>query len=302
MGISVVLCTYNNDDRLQVTLESLCQLNRPEGVEWELIAVDNNSTDRTEEVIRAFEGRLPIDYVYESEQGKSRALNTGVGVAQGELIVFTDDDVEPTPGWLGAYWEAYQKRPEGYYFGGPIDCEYEGDSPDDDLLQAAPPSVSGMDYGSEPHEEDLFIGPNWACPAKHLRRAGPFDVELGPNPNTEGDTAAEETDMMVRLREQGVKGWYEPGAKISLFVPASKCTLEHVVSRNIANVDAVYPLEEVYEIFGVPVGMYRQALLRGAMWIVKKGLGRKWKTDYGSWRVWCECIRVYHRKYSGRHS
>ena len=153
MDISVILCTHNSDNRLRTTLESFCQLNRPEGVEWELVAVDNNSTDRTEKVIRTFEGRLPIDYVYEPEQGKSRALNTGVDVAQGELIVFTDDDVKPTPDWLGAYWEAYQKRPEGYYFGGPIDCEYEGDSPDDDLLQAAPPSVSGMDYGSEPHEE-----------------------------------------------------------------------------------------------------------------------------------------------------
>jgi Glycosyl transferase family 2. len=223
-------------------------------------------------------------------------------VAQGELIVFTDDDVKPNPDWLVAYWEAYQRRPEGYYFGGPIECEYEGDPPDDDLMQAAVPSVSGMDYGSVPHEEDLFIGPNWACPAQHLRQVGTFDVELGPNPNTEGDTAAEETDMMSRLRDKGVKGWYEPRAKISLYVSESKCTLEHNISRNIANVDSVYPLENVSALFGMPTGLYAQALYRGAMWVVKRSIGKKWKRDYTSWRVWCECIRIYHGKYSRRRS
>ncbi|MCS3700197.1 hypothetical protein GGQ20_001506 [Salinibacter ruber] len=302
MEISVVLCTYNNEDRLQITLESLYNLNTPEGAEWELIAVDNNSTDNTEDVIRAFEGRLPLTYVYEPQQGKSRALNTGIEVAQGELIVFTDDDVKPNPDWLVAYWEAYQKRPEGYYFGGPIECEYEGAPPDDDLMRAAVPSVSGMDYGSVAHEEDLFIGPNWACPTQHLNQVGAFDVELGPNPNTEGDTAAEETDMMSRLREEGVKGWYDPEAKITLHVPESKCTLEHNVSRNIANVDSVYPIDDVSTVFGIPVGLYAQALYRGAMWMVKRSTGKKWKRDYTSWRVWRECIRVYHRRHSRGHS
>jgi glycosyltransferase involved in cell wall biosynthesis len=279
-------------------LKSFCQLNQSDSIEWELVAVDNNSTDDTENIIRSFEGRLPINYVYEADQGKSRALNTGVELACGELIVFTDDDVTPNPEWLAAYWEAYRRRPKGYYFGGPIEAEYEGDSPDDDLLQAAMPSVSGLDYGPEAHEEDLFIGPNWACPARYLDQVGPFDEELGPNPNAEEASAAEETDMMSRLRENGIEGWYEPGAKIGLHVPESKCTLEHVVSRNIANVDSVYPLEDVSAVFGLPVGLYKEALRRWVMWVLKRGIGRKWKRDYTSWRVWRECICVYRRKYS----
>jgi glycosyltransferase involved in cell wall biosynthesis len=302
MDISVVLCTHNNAERLRVTLNSFCRLNRPEGFEWELVAVNNNSTDGTEEVIKSFVDRLPINYVYEPEQGLSRARNTGLDVAEGELIVFTDDDVKPNPDWLTAYWEAYQERTEGYYFGGPIESEFEGEPPDQDLQRAAMLSVTGLDYGPEPKElpsEEIFIGPNWACPIKHLRQVGEFDESLGLNAaDGEEVSVGEESDLMSRLDKEGIRGWYVSRAKIKHFVPVEKCTLEHITSRKVGEVNAEFQPEdeEIYTLFGVPVGLYKQAIVSLIDWITRRARGKKWKSEYVTWRVWLRRIAVYHKE------
>jgi len=301
MDVSIVLCTYNNAERLLITLRSLCQLNQPEGVEWELVAVNNNSTDDTEQLIESFSGRLPITYVYEPEQGKSCALNTGVDVAQGELIVFTDDDVKPNPDWLISYWAAYQDRPEGYYFGGPVESEFEGEPPDEDLLRVAMPSVAGLDHGSKPNSlpsHKIFIGANWACPSRYLRQVGGFDESLGLNASDEEVSVGEETDLMTRLEEEGIRRWYEPQAKIKHFVPKEKCTLDHIVSRRLAGVGAEssQEKEEVYSLLGVPVGLYRQAIASAVKWRTKKMLGREWKEEYLNWRMWLKRAAAFRRE------
>lgn len=298
MDISVVLCTYNNCERLRVTLNSLCQLNVRSGVDWELVTVNNNSTDDTERVIKSLSDRLPITYVHESKQGLSRALNAGVDAARGELIVFTDDDVKPGPDWLTAYWEAYQKRPEEWYFGGPIESEYEGEPPDEDLSRVAPHSVSGFDYGPEACElpsQGYFVGANWACPSEHLQQVGPFDERLGLN--AEGGVG-EETDLMSRLEAQGIQGWYVPRAKIQHYVPASKATLEHVLSRKTAPVTNAYAGDSSLPktVFGLPLGLYKEAALHGIDWVLRWATGQMWKAEYGSWRVWVERIKAYHRR------
>jgi len=296
MDISVVLCTYNNAGRLRVTLQSFCRLNQPEKLDWELVTVNNNSTDNTETVIKSFDDRLPIRYVYEPEQGLSCARNAGLDVAEGELIVFTDDDVKPNPDWLAAYWEAYREHPEGYYFGGPIESEYEGEPPDEDLLRAAMPSVAGLNHGSEPHAEGFFVGANWACPMDHIKQVGTFDSNLGLNANGEGVSVGEEGDMMVRLQSQGIEGWYIPQASIRHFVPKSKATLEHIVARNRAGLKDLYSSgsEKPTTLFGMPLGLYKKATGCLVEWVLRKALGRPWKSEYVKWRSWSERVKVYH--------
>ena len=298
MDLSVILCTYNNADRLRITLNAFCRLNRPEDVEWELVAVNNNSTDGTEQVVQSFTDRLPITYVYEPKQGHNRARNAGLDAAEGDLIVFTDDDVRPSPDWLIAYWDAYQERPEGYYFGGPIESDFEGEPPDDDLLDVAMPSVSGLDYGSEPSEEDFFIGPNWACPSKYLQKVGPFNEEVGLNPHDEQPSVGGETELMRNLRENGKRGWYVPEAKISHFVPQEKCTLDHVVSRLVGGTGGDIHFESSYPttVLGVPVGMYKAAAEHLFLWKVRKVMGMKWKAKYLGWKIWKNRIEKYYSK------
>ncbi len=287
MNISVILCTYNNSDRLSITLGEFHRLRQPENLEWELIVVNNNSTDDTEEVIKSFSGRLPITYVYEPKQGLSRARNAGLDAAEGQLIVFTDDDVKPVPGWLAAYWKAYQERPEGYYFGGPVESDYEDGPPDDGLMDLAPPSVRGIEWGSEAGEltNGSFIGANWACPKKYIDKSKAFKAKLGLG---SGQGAGEETDLMIRLRKKGLKPWYIPSARIDHFVPSKKCTYEHIGNRMEDVAYSSYFQEDppsVVVMFGIPIGILKEMLVSFAKYIVginKKRSYIKWRAMNGS--------------------
>src|SRR5690242_5620823 len=102
MNISVILCTFNRYSHLDIALNSIAASDVPENVEWEILVVDNNSTDRTREVVYNLMNRFPerIRYFFEPHPGKSYALNTGIRQAAGEILVFTDDDVIVEPAWL----------------------------------------------------------------------------------------------------------------------------------------------------------------------------------------------------------
>src|SRR4051812_41821624 len=90
---SVVIATYNRAADLRETLASLAAL-RPDGP-WEAIVVDNNSTDGTRALVEELAPGFPapLRYAFESTQGRSAALNTGIAQARGEIVVTTDDDV-----------------------------------------------------------------------------------------------------------------------------------------------------------------------------------------------------------------
>src|ERR1041385_9504474 len=104
VSASVILCTHNRAGSLKRALASLSELEVPAGLEWELVVVDNNSTDDTRAVVElaAGQARLPCRYLLEPRPGKSFALNAGIAQALGKVLVFTDDDVTFDRGWLGA--------------------------------------------------------------------------------------------------------------------------------------------------------------------------------------------------------
>src|SRR5689334_25368647 len=95
MQISVILCTYNRCQTLAKVLDGLASQMLPESVEWEVLVVDNNSSDRTPDVVGDSCQRHPgrFRYLFEARQGLSRARNKGIGQARGEILAFIDDDV-----------------------------------------------------------------------------------------------------------------------------------------------------------------------------------------------------------------
>jgi glycosyltransferase involved in cell wall biosynthesis len=111
-AVSVIICTYNRAPSLRATLRSLADTRgRPE-ISWEVIVVDNNSSDDTRTAVEEFAGTsgLSVRYLFEGRQGKSFALNTGIVAARGEVLAFTDDDVEVASGWVTGIWEGFQKH------------------------------------------------------------------------------------------------------------------------------------------------------------------------------------------------
>src|SRR5262245_4310329 len=100
MKFSVVVPTYNRAADLRDTLASLAR--QATSSRWEAIVVDNNSTDDTRSVVESAVATFPapLRYVFEREQGRSAAMNTGIRAASGDIIVTTDDDVRIGEDWL----------------------------------------------------------------------------------------------------------------------------------------------------------------------------------------------------------
>ena len=98
---SVIVCTYNRSASLKRTLQSLQAQAVGDGVDWEVLIVDNNSKDDTRSVVEDFGATFSrVRYCYEPTQGLSFARNHGIAQARGNILLFTDDDVTPEPDWL----------------------------------------------------------------------------------------------------------------------------------------------------------------------------------------------------------
>ncbi|MCC5829841.1 MAG: glycosyltransferase family 2 protein [Phycisphaeraceae bacterium] len=117
---SVLIPTWNRADILARTLEGLEALRLPEGDELEVLVCDNNSNDRTRQVVEECADRLPVRYLHEPRQGKGYALVQLIAEARGNWLLFLDDDVLVDPGLLAAYRRGMARYPEAKLFGGPI--------------------------------------------------------------------------------------------------------------------------------------------------------------------------------------
>jgi len=106
MKLSVVLACYNGENTLADQFEGLVDQQWSEP--WELVFVDNGSTDNSRGVAEQYQGRLPSMKIVDAseQQGKSFALNKGIQVAEGESIAFVDADDQVAPGWLPAIGNA----------------------------------------------------------------------------------------------------------------------------------------------------------------------------------------------------
>jgi glycosyltransferase involved in cell wall biosynthesis len=231
MDLSVIISTWNNSSRLAITLDALLNCQIPEGLNWEVVVVNNNCNDKTDAVISKFISRLPISYVKEPRQGLSLAKNKGLKEAKGKFVLFTDDDVKPCAQWIKIYWQAYKTHPRQTFFGGPVESDFEA-SPNPELLKVAPYSVKGFNIGKKMRflDDKNFISANWGCEADILKELGGFDTRKGLNASSKLVTG-EEVDLMKRLKRLGWKALYLPDASLKHFVPASKCSLVHIASR-----------------------------------------------------------------------
>lgn len=224
---SVILCTYNRAQLLRAALRSLAAMDIPAGLEWEVLIVDNNSSDNTREVAAEFSTRHSrFRYLLEQQQGKSYALNTGIRVARGEILAFADDDARVEVSWLRNLIACFQK--EKYAgCGGRILLEWESERP-----RWLPPGryalapFASFDLGDRagPLWEPPF-GANMAFRREMFETYGGFREDLGPRPGSE--IRSEDTEFGHRLLTAGETLWYEPSAVVYHPVPTVRLRKEY---------------------------------------------------------------------------
>lgn len=211
--ISVAICTYNRADELALCLASIVNVGDSLHKDDEIIIVDNNSSDNTNQVVKEWSKKLPLKYIFEPVQGLSVARNTALKAYSKSVIFFVDDDVSITRGSLDAYRKAIHDFPDTGFFGGKILVDWQGHKPKW-LHSEAMALISGLichyDRDIEEQEYDtsslLPYGANFMLTRKLTDLNGSFDSSLGVNGKEIG--RGEETEYLMRALNQGFSGRY----------------------------------------------------------------------------------------------
>ena len=265
MDVSIILPSYNGAETLPRTLAALDRVVAPPGG-MEIILVDNNSTDDTACLMHGFaEGRV-VQVLSEPRQGKSHALNTALDVAQGALIVFTDDDTLADADWVMAYVRAAEAHPDISVFAGQIRPAFMETAPAwlarlTRMGQSCACTPTNMTAGSVPAY--FAKGPNMMVRGDIARsfRFGADTQNYGDGQRARGN---EDTDFAMRTSGSG-RGtvWYVPEATVRHIVRPDEMTLRAVIQRYI-RIGMGQPQIQPYTRIGVAASILRSAALIAA--------------------------------------
>ncbi len=228
MTLTIVITTYNRISLLRRLLDSLMDQTIA-SEEFEIIVVDNNSTDGTVEWIKKsklFEARK-MQFVQEKTQGVSIARNSGLKLASGEYISFLDDDVTVRNNWMAAVFQIINKhKPD--FFGGVVHPSYEEQPPkwfDDkfEIREHYPESGWLPAY--------TYLSINYVARRACLNKIGGFNIDIGPKGAK--FQYGEDSDLIARLYQKGYLAYYNREMIVDHFVPKRKMTLSYVLNRKI---------------------------------------------------------------------
>lgn len=268
--ISVIIATYNGANTIARTLEAITGITPPPGG-YEVIMVDNGSSDDTSARAEAFRDRLPLTCLHETRRGKSHALNTGIEAAQGDFLVFADDDILPEPDWLCAYAQVAADQPGQGFFAGQVRHHWDITPPHWlERLGAAGLSYAGTPEG-RPEGPVSYLaakGPNMAARRAAMKEVR-FRTEEGINyMGTGTGTGGVDTWFARDISEDGTI-WYAPQACVRHIVRDHQIGLRPVFRRYVRIGLTSYYVEPDMDalfarrVLGLPVTMLGR-LARGA--------------------------------------
>jgi glycosyltransferase involved in cell wall biosynthesis len=245
--LTVLLATRNRGVILGSVLESLCQVRAPMSG-WKLLVVDNGSTDQTGRVISSFTSRLPLEFLREPRLGKNCALNAGLAHAEGDLIVFMDDDVFACEDWLVRLRRAADCRAECSMFGGSVVPRWEVCPPAWMAWadQGAAYAITNPTWKEGPITADCIWGLNMAIRSDVFQSGIRFDTAMGPrgsNYRQGGDT-----ELTRRLEAQGHKAWHVPGAVVEHLIRKDQIERAWLMRRAFRHGRGEYRIEHAKHI------------------------------------------------------
>ena len=245
--ISAIICTYNRDKYIYNVLQSIALNDYPRNL-YEIVLVNNNSTDRTQDECQRFQADYPdvqFRYFVETNQGLSHARNCGIRHAQGDLLVYVDDDATVNTQYLHTYADFFARKAGGEQLpdgtpshsqadplavaaGGPILPVYETQEPVW-MSHYTRQLITGKLYLGDKEKEfphGAFPGGGNACYRKSVfDSVGLFNVELGRKGNSL--IGAEEKDLFDKMTTRGMKFYYLPNAILYHIIPEKKLTNDY---------------------------------------------------------------------------
>lgn len=292
MKVTVVLCTYNRSESLAKALASVARSIVPESIQWEVLVVDNNSGDRTKEVVEEFSRRYPsrFRYLFERKQGKSYALNSGIRESKGDILAFTDDDVTVEPVWLMNLTSALGES-KWAGVGGRVLPDRNFSLPPwfprEGRYRLAPLAMFDIGLNGFELTESPF-GNNMAFRKEVFEKHGGFRTDLGPCLGSE--IRGEDTEFGQRLLAAGERLCYEPSAVVYHAVPETRVRKDYFLAwwfdKARADIRACgLPPEANWRVAGTPLIFLRRLVIWSLCWFVSLRPSRRFLCKLNVWIV-----------------
>lgn len=229
--LTVLIATHNRANTLTRVLDSFCLITPPPGG-WGVVVVDNASNDRSREILESYTNRLPLRVISEPRRGKNRALNTGLEFVEGDLVVFTDDDVIPERDWLIKLRRAADEQPRYSMFGGRIEAIWPYE-PAEWIFRLVPLdstyTVTPADLEDGPCSPSLIWGPNMAVRRSIFDAGHRFDESIGPQPGQY--RMGGETEFTIRLSNLGYSAWHCRASRVGHIIRPEQMDPKWIIKR-----------------------------------------------------------------------
>ncbi len=284
---TVAIPTYNGASRLPEILEGLQNQQDTENISWEIIVVDNNSTDNTANLIKKYQQNwqypFPLKYSFESRQGAAYARERGVTEAQGEFIGFLDDDNYPVSNWVAKAYEFAQKYPQAGAIASQIHANWEIEPPEN--FQRIAPFLAITERGNKPllyQPKSKLLPPSAGIVIRKQAWLETIPEKLVLTGRANGNMlTGEDTEMLSYIQQSNWEIWYNPEMEIYHQIPKWRLQKEYLfpffrgigLSRYVTRMVDIKPYLKPAAIFAYMVNDLRKIIFH----IFKHG--KKVKTD-----------------------
>ncbi len=237
VNLTVSICTYNGETRLPRVLDLLLSQENTDHFLWEIIVIDNNSSDNTAKVVQEYQSnslsRYPIRYYFEPKQGLAFARRYAIKEAQGDLVAFLDDDNLPTGNWVSAAYSFGMSHPKAGAYGSQINGEYEVNPPEGFPRIASLLAI--VDRGQTPFCYELSR--KWFFPAgaglvvrkKAWIDSVPEEPILKGVCGTSLSSKGEDLETLSYIRKANWEIWHNPEMLIYHHIPRSRLEKDYLL-------------------------------------------------------------------------
>jgi len=233
LEISILIATHSRPDSLAATLQSLAECTLGEG-EFNVIVCDNADDERTRDICARFADELSVEYLVERTPGKNNALNAGLRIANGELLLFTDDDVLVREDWIRSMWKAANSYPENNIFGGQVLPIWPVDFPTylrESQYRGICFAIVDLDLATGPSHDFAPFGPNIGIRRTVFDRGLRYNPEVGPT--QESYIMGSETSLIRELKKLGEVPVFVSDSSVNHRVRPEQASISWLVGRGI---------------------------------------------------------------------
>ena len=236
LDFTVAIPTYNGANRLPLVLEKLRSQINIENISWEVIIVDNNSSDNTSKIVQDYQSRfsefVSIRYLFEPQQGAAFARLKAIQEAKGTYIGFLDDDVLPEKNWIYAAYSFCQAHPQAGAVGGQIHGDFEVEPPPE--YKRVYPFLSIREHGSkprlfDPNKLNLPTTASLVVSKKVWNESFPEHLTLSGRVGS-SMVASEDYELLLYIHKNGWEIWYNPNMESYHKIPAHRLERGYLLS------------------------------------------------------------------------